>query len=198
VKNLTGQPTAIHWHGIELESYYDGVAGWTGSGEQTTPAIAPGTSFVARMTLPRAGTFIYHTHWHDEEQLLNGVYGPLIVLEPGHKYDPEHDRTIVFSTGQYPPLGLMLLVNGTPQPDPWVLHTGTQYRFRFINITRPTTWICGYGWCAKTFLCNGRLSQKMALICRQLQLKFSTAEMGVPVGSTCDVEYQAKALSQNK
>jgi hypothetical protein len=30
----------------------------------------------------------------------------------------------------------MLLVNGTPQPDPWVLHTGTQYRFRFIDITR--------------------------------------------------------------
>ena len=83
VRNMTTNPTAIHWHGIELESYYDGVPGWTGSGQQTSPAIAPGGSFVARMAPPRAGTFIYHTHWHDRAQLLNGVYGPLIVVEPG-------------------------------------------------------------------------------------------------------------------
>jgi manganese oxidase len=83
VKNTTSDPTAIHWHGMELESYYDGVPGWTGSDQQTSPPIAPGTSFVARMTPPRAGTFVYHTHWHDEKQLVNGVYGPLIVLEPG-------------------------------------------------------------------------------------------------------------------
>ena len=73
-------PTAIHWHGIELESYYDGVPGWTGSGQHSTPVIAPGTSFVARMAPPRAGTFIYHTHWHDKTQLLNGIYGPLNVF----------------------------------------------------------------------------------------------------------------------
>ena len=73
VKNQMSQPTSIHWHGIELESYYDGVAGWTGSGQQTTAAVAPGGSFVVRMTPPRAGTFIYHTHWHDETQVLNGV-----------------------------------------------------------------------------------------------------------------------------
>lgn len=41
VRNLTTSPTAIHWHGIELESYYDGVPGWTGSAQQTTPAIGP-------------------------------------------------------------------------------------------------------------------------------------------------------------
>jgi FtsP/CotA-like multicopper oxidase with cupredoxin domain len=86
VKNQSNSPTVIHWHGIELESYYDGVAGWTGSGQQTTPPVAPGTSFIAHMTPPRAGTFIYHTHWHDNVQLLNGLYGPLIVLEPGQKY----------------------------------------------------------------------------------------------------------------
>ena len=41
VRNLTSNPTAIHWHGMELESYYDGVAGWTGSGQQTSPPIPP-------------------------------------------------------------------------------------------------------------------------------------------------------------
>jgi FtsP/CotA-like multicopper oxidase with cupredoxin domain len=192
VKNLTGDPTAIHWHGIELESYYDGVAGWTGSGQQTTPAIAPGTSFVARMTPPRAGTFIYHTHWHDEAQLLNGMYGPLIVLEPGQKYDPEHDRTFVFSTGRYAPFDLMLLVNGTPQPDPLVLHTGMRYRLRLINITRNDMDL-------RVRLVRKDVPMQWKVVAKDgadlppAQLKSSTAEMRVPVGSTCDVEYQAES-----
>ena len=87
------------------------------------------------MTPPRAGTFIYHTHWHDDLQLMNGLYGPLIVLEPGQTFDPEHDKVFVFSTGRYAPLGLMMLVNGVPEPDPVELKTGTRYRLRFINIT---------------------------------------------------------------
>jgi len=53
VVNKLKEPTAIHWHGIELESYYDGVPGWTGSGNQITPVIAPGNSFVARMAQRR-------------------------------------------------------------------------------------------------------------------------------------------------
>src|SRR5216683_1837135 len=44
VANRLKDPTAIHWHGIELESYYDGVPGWSGMGTQIAPAIAPGTS----------------------------------------------------------------------------------------------------------------------------------------------------------
>ncbi len=128
VMNMTSKPTVIHWHGIEIESYYDGVAGRTGSAQQTSPAVAPGASFVARMTPLRTGTFIYHTHGHDEKQLLNGLYGPPIVLEPGQKYDPEHDRTFVFSMGKYAPFGFLLLINGHPQPDPIDLNSGTRYR----------------------------------------------------------------------
>ena len=56
------QPTAMHWHGIELDSYYDGVPGWSGTPERRSPMIAPGDSFIARMTPPRSGTFIYHAH----------------------------------------------------------------------------------------------------------------------------------------
>jgi multicopper oxidase len=37
VKNQSINPTAIHWHGIEVESYYDGVPGWSGSGGEITP-----------------------------------------------------------------------------------------------------------------------------------------------------------------
>jgi FtsP/CotA-like multicopper oxidase with cupredoxin domain len=135
VVNKLQDPTAIHWHGIELESYYDGVPGWSGVDKQITPPIAPGSSFVARMVPPRAGTFIYHTHWHDEYQLTNGIYGPLIVLPPGEKFDPISDIPFVFSIGNFGALGEMALINGTPQSKALQLQAGRKYRFRLINIS---------------------------------------------------------------
>ena len=135
VVNRLKERTAIHWHGIELESYYDGVPGWSGVGNQITAPIEPGTSFVARMTPPRAGTFIYHTHWHDPSQLTNGIYGPLIVLPPGQKFDPASDLTFVFSIGDFGALHELALINGTPQSKTLRLQTGKQYRIRFINIS---------------------------------------------------------------
>ena len=63
--NMLPDPTAIHWHGIELDSYFDGVPGWGGHRGSTTPPVEPGGTFTAKFTPPRAGTFIYHTHWHD-------------------------------------------------------------------------------------------------------------------------------------
>jgi manganese oxidase len=191
VKNLSSNPTVIHWHGIQLESYYDGGAGWTGSGQQTTPPIAPGGSFIAHMTPPRAGTFIYHTHWHDNAQLLNGLYGPLIVLEPGQKYDPEHDQTFVFSGGVYAPFGYLLLVNGHPQPDPVELHPSTRYRLRFINITDDAADL-------RVRLIDKGVPVQWKVIAKDgadlppTQLRSSTADMGITVSETYDVEYQAE------
>lgn len=135
VTNQLASPTAIHWHGIELESYYDGVVGFGGDTSHVTPPIAPGESFVARMTPPRAGTYIYHTHWHDVDQLTHGLYGPLIVLEPGENYDPEHDRVFVASRAGPDLLWDPLLVNGMEHPSFRELRAGSRYRFRFINIT---------------------------------------------------------------
>jgi FtsP/CotA-like multicopper oxidase with cupredoxin domain len=66
VVNRSGEATAVHWHGIEIESYYDGVAGWSGAPGmtgRTAPAIRPGATFEVRLTPKRAGTFMYHTHF---------------------------------------------------------------------------------------------------------------------------------------
>ena len=52
VINRLSEPTSVHWHGIELQSYYDGVPGWTGYDRQVTPMIEPGKSFDGYFTPP--------------------------------------------------------------------------------------------------------------------------------------------------
>ena len=134
VVNRLLEATAIHWHGIELESYSDGVAGWSGSPDHLAPVIAPKDSFTARLTVPRAGTFIYHTHLNDLEQITSGLYGALVVMEPGQQFDPATDHVFV--------VGLDLGVHGPPR---WVVNgdtagppiqivSGVAQRFRFVNI----------------------------------------------------------------
>jgi FtsP/CotA-like multicopper oxidase with cupredoxin domain len=133
VVNRLKEPTAVHWHGIELESYSDGVAGWSGAGRRIAPPIAPGDSFVARLTLPRAGTFIYHTHLGDLEQLTAGLYGPMLVLEPGERFDPRSDHVVVAGwDGDVRPR--RLLVNGDSVPPPLELAAGQRHRLRLVNI----------------------------------------------------------------
>ncbi len=87
VVNRTPEPTSVHWHGIELESYFDGVGGWSGDRALLAPVIAPGDSFDARFAPPRAGTFIYHTHFDEIRQEPAGLAGALVVLEPGAPWD---------------------------------------------------------------------------------------------------------------
>lgn len=137
VHNRLTTPLAVHWHGIELESYFDGVGGWSGSGRRVAPMIAPGGSFVAQMTPPRAGTFMYHVHNEHGDELASGLYAPLLVLEPGQTFDPETDHVFVIATGgpgagrgeDAPPF-----INGTAAPDTLALVVGRKYRLRLIDI----------------------------------------------------------------
>jgi FtsP/CotA-like multicopper oxidase with cupredoxin domain len=192
VKNDSSHPTSIHWHGIELESYYDGVAGWGGTTDKPSPPVPAGTSFIARMTPPRAGTFIYHTHWHDPSQLINGLYGPLIVLEPGQKFDPERDLVFLFSDGDFHSLGLLFLINGHPQPFPMVLHAGTPYRFRLINIMDNVVNL-RVRLVSNDSLLQWKVVAKDGAALPPSQIKMSPAELPITVGETCDVEYQASS-----
>ncbi|MEP7001707.1 MAG: multicopper oxidase domain-containing protein [bacterium] len=133
VVNHLAEGTAVHWHGLELESYSDGVAGWSGAMNRLARPIAPKDSFVAHLTLKRAGTFIYHTHLNDVEQLTSGMYGALVVMEPGERYDPRTDHLFVvgWDGTDDPP---HLLVNGDSTPPPRVLAVGKHHRLRFIFI----------------------------------------------------------------
>jgi FtsP/CotA-like multicopper oxidase with cupredoxin domain len=136
VVNGLDKPTAVHWHGIELESYFDGVAGFSGQGARIAPVIAPHDSFVARFTPPRAGTFIYHTHVDETVQQVAGLAGPLIVLDPGRTLDTATDHTILITT---PPRWedelRSVLINGRAAPAPITLTSGVPQRLRLINMT---------------------------------------------------------------
>jgi FtsP/CotA-like multicopper oxidase with cupredoxin domain len=134
VVNRLRESTAVHWHGLELESYSDGVAGWSGMGRHLAPSIAPGGSFKARLTMPRAGTFIYHTHINDVEQITSGLYGAIVVLEPGQRFDPRTDHVFVVGWDGPRRVPPRLIVNGDSASPPLELAFSAPHRLRFINI----------------------------------------------------------------
>ena len=87
IVNQSQDRAAVHWHGIELESYPDGVPGWSGGADNVMPPFAPGDSFTVRFTPPRAGTFMYHSHFNEFHQITSGLYGALVVVDSTHAAD---------------------------------------------------------------------------------------------------------------
>jgi FtsP/CotA-like multicopper oxidase with cupredoxin domain len=133
VINKSKATATIHWHGIELESYYDGVGDWSGWNKMVAPPIAPGDSFVVRLTPERAGTFIYHTHTDENVQLSSGLYGPLIVLPKNGEADTT-ERIFLVGIGG-PGEQDHAVVNGTSKPTTMDLTANVPHRLRFINIS---------------------------------------------------------------
>src|SRR5438067_1065063 len=70
--NRLPKPTVIHWHGLRIPAAMDGT-------EVVQRPVQPGETFTYRFTPPDAGTFWYHPHANETEQLEKGLYGPLIV-----------------------------------------------------------------------------------------------------------------------
>jgi FtsP/CotA-like multicopper oxidase with cupredoxin domain len=134
VVNELPEATAIHWHGIELESYYDGVAGFAGSGTKIAPVVEPGRSFDARFTPPRSGTFIYHTHVDEMRQQQAGLNGALIVVDDPATYDRTHDIVLLVSVPRKAAQSDVVYLNGSTTPAPFDMRVGERYRLRFINI----------------------------------------------------------------
>ena len=139
IRNDLAHATSVHWHGIELESsYYDGVPHWGIDGDRITPWIDPGASFVARFKPPRAGTYIYHTHFNDYAQLTAGLYGALIVVEPGKHLDAAVDHVYVIGQGPddvHDPV----LLNGVVGVPAAVWRQRQHHRIRLVGITAVST-----------------------------------------------------------
>ncbi len=83
VINKMDVETSVHWHGILLPNFQDGVP------YLTTPPIKPGTTFTYEFPIKQSGTYWYHSHTMLQEQ--SGVFGS-IVIQPKEKtldYDKE-------------------------------------------------------------------------------------------------------------
>jgi len=142
IVNHLAENTAVHWHGIELESWSDGVAGWSGTTSHMAPAIAPADSFMAHLALPRSGTFIYHTHLGDNQQLRGGLYGALLVMPAGQAYDPTVDHLFVAGVGGAGAEDGFIVNGDLRESAPLVMRAGVAHRMRFIDITanNSTVW----------------------------------------------------------
>lgn len=94
--NRLPEPTAVHWHGIDVPNSQDGVPG------VTQKPIAPGDTFTYEFTARPAGepkgtgTFIYHSHAEEDRQIPAGLSGTFIIDPPsGRPATPE--RTLAVS-----------------------------------------------------------------------------------------------------
>ena len=74
VTNRLNEDSSIHWHGLLLEPYMDGVPGLS-----NFDGIKPGESFTYKFKIRQSGTYWYHSHSGGQEQ--DGIYGA-IVIEP--------------------------------------------------------------------------------------------------------------------
>jgi FtsP/CotA-like multicopper oxidase with cupredoxin domain len=136
VKNNLDEPSGVHWHGLEIESFPDGVPGFSGIGDKIMPPIPPGGSFAAEFTPPRSGTFPYHSHLHELRQIGSGMYGAIIVSDKPR--DLTRDHLIIAGGGGLPMFHkespTFLLVNGRKGPSPIRMTVGDTNRVRIVSI----------------------------------------------------------------
>lgn len=89
VKNEMNVETSMHWHGILLPNFMDGVPYLT-----TTP-IKPGTTFKYEFPIRQSGTYWYHSHTMLQEQ--SGVFGSLLIHSKEKNLDYDHDLIVMLS-----------------------------------------------------------------------------------------------------
>ena len=96
VENKMDVETSVHWHGLLLPNFYDGVP------YLTTPPIKPGTTFKYEFEIIQAGTYWYHSHTMLQEQ--SGVYGSIQINPVEKTLEYDHDQILVLSdwTNQKP------------------------------------------------------------------------------------------------
>lgn len=80
VYNKLPEPTSVHWHGVDVPVFMDGVPD-----VQSSPRIDPGYYFDYHFKITNSpGTHMYHTHHIAHTQEMMGLGGGFIILEPEH------------------------------------------------------------------------------------------------------------------
>ncbi len=137
--NHLPEPTAPHWHGLEIPIDMDGVPG------VTQDPIMPGGRFVYEFTLNQNGTFFYHSHMPMQEMM--GMIG-LFIIHPKRPHEPRVDRDFAFVLQEWALLPNnnvpntlamefnWLTMNGKtgPATTPMLVKQGERVRIRLVNL----------------------------------------------------------------
>ncbi|CAL2104127.1 Copper oxidase family protein precursor [Tenacibaculum sp. 190130A14a] len=89
VTNNMKVETSVHWHGLILPNFQDGVP------YLNSPPILPGKTHKFEFPLTHSGTYWYHSHTGLQEQ--RGVYGAIMIKPKKQKLDYDYDLTLVLS-----------------------------------------------------------------------------------------------------
>jgi len=144
-KNDLPEPTTIHWHGVRVPNDMDGA------GRLSQPIPAGGT-FDYRFTVPDAGLFWYHPHVRSDVQVEKGLYGAILVRDPGEsslgvvvdrvvvlddvRVDPNTGQTVDELNSRTEMMGRegnLLLVNGRPSNAALTVPAGARVRLHVVN-----------------------------------------------------------------
>ncbi len=141
--NHLADSTSVHWHGIRLENAFDGVDG-----------VAD--AFTYKLRFPDAGIYWYHPHIREDIQQALGLYGNILVRQPGAKIPANREQILMLQDllvgdaglipwGQESPthalmgrFGNVFLVNGEPGYRLSV-RRGEVVRFYFTNASSTRT-----------------------------------------------------------
>jgi len=138
-ENHLPEPTAIHWHGLELPIEMDGVPG---IGQK---AVMPGESFLYEFLLHQNGTFFYHSHMAMQEMV--GMLGGFII-QPKTPYAPRADKDYLLALQEYAVLPNSTIPNSMsmefnwltfngkagPASTPLIIRQGERVRIRIVNL----------------------------------------------------------------
>ena len=138
-ENHLPEPTAPHWHGLEVPIEMDGVPGLT------QDPIMPGGKFVYEFTLNQNGTYFYHSHMPMQQMM--GMIG-LIIVHPKQPHQPKVDRDFalvlqewaLLPNNKVPNTLAMefnwLTLNGKtgPATTPLLVKAGERVRIRIVNL----------------------------------------------------------------
>ncbi|WP_167341682.1 multicopper oxidase domain-containing protein [Nonlabens sp. SY33080] len=89
VTNKMDVETSVHWHGLILPHFYDGVP------YLNTPPIKPGETQQYKFALKQSGTYWYHSHTGLQEQ--RGVYGSIQINPKETTLEYDKDLVLVLS-----------------------------------------------------------------------------------------------------
>jgi len=142
LRNELPEPTTIHFHGQTLPIQQDGVPGIS------QPLIQPGETHTYEFTASPSGTFWYHSHYHEDFQVMLGLYAPFIV-DPLVQTEPVPDVDAILMLGErrimggetfaaMPMMGMepnYFTINGKafPSTPPIYVTQGQRVRLRLIG-----------------------------------------------------------------